>query len=103
MKLEWSKTARDNLASIRDYISPRSSTGARRLILRIVERCEQAAEFPMSGHAVPEFNYAQIRQVVVDPYRIIYHLEPDKVTIIAIIHAAQDWPGSDLMGNTEHD
>jgi toxin ParE1/3/4 len=93
MNLEWSNTARSNLDSIRRYVSERSSSRTQRLVSSIVKRCEQIAAFPHSGHVVTELDYPQIRQVIVEQYRVVYHLAPDKITIVAIVHSAQNWPG----------
>ena len=103
MKLEWSKTARDNLESIRQYVSARSTASGQRVIASIIARCEQVAKFPLSGHVVTEFDYPQIRQVIVEQYRIVYHLAPDKTTIVAVVHSAQNWPGPDMARNKEDD
>jgi toxin ParE1/3/4 len=32
----------------------------------------------------------QIREVIEGSYRIIYHIRPDQIDILAVIHGAQD-------------
>jgi plasmid stabilization system protein ParE len=32
----------------------------------------------------------QIREVIEGPYRIIYHIKPDQIDVLAVIHGSQD-------------
>jgi len=41
---------------------------------------------------VPEFEVAQIRQVLEGPYGIIYYIKPDQIDVLAVLHAAQQIP-----------
>ena len=52
----------------------------------------QIAEFPLSGHVVPEFEHKQIREVFEGPYRIIYYIKADRIDVLAVIHATQELP-----------
>jgi len=45
--------------------------------------------FPLSGRVVPEFEVGQIREVFQRPYRIIYHIRPDHVEVIGVIHMSR--------------
>jgi len=46
--------------------------------------------FPKSGRRVPEYDVDQIREVFSDGYRIIYHICPERIDILAVIHGAMD-------------
>ncbi|MGA9771887.1 MAG: type II toxin-antitoxin system RelE/ParE family toxin [Blastocatellia bacterium] len=48
--------------------------------------------FPLSGRVVPEYNKAQIREVIEGQYRIIYYIKPDQINVLAVIHGAQQIP-----------
>jgi plasmid stabilization system protein ParE len=39
--------------------------------------------------AVPEFRDASIRELLVRPYRLVYRLHAQQVTILALIHGAR--------------
>lgn len=41
---------------------------------------------------IPEAGFPQIREVLEGPYRIMYHITPDQIDIIAIIHGSQHTP-----------
>jgi toxin ParE1/3/4 len=52
----------------------------------------QIGEFPLSGGQVPEFNHSDVREVVENPYRIIYRVKDDQVDVLAVIHGARKIP-----------
>ncbi|WP_365305819.1 type II toxin-antitoxin system RelE/ParE family toxin [uncultured Thiodictyon sp.] len=63
-----------------------------RTVDRITRRSQQIGSFPLSGRRVPEYDLDQIREVFFGPYRIIYHIKPDQIDVIAVIHGAMDVP-----------
>lgn len=59
------------------------------MVDRLISRTEQITSFPLSGRVVPEFNVDQIRELLERPYRIIYHIRPDRIDIVGIIHMSR--------------
>jgi plasmid stabilization system protein ParE len=55
----------------------------------------------MSGHVVPEYEEESggngIRQLLEGNYRILHRVKPDRVEILAVIHAARELPSSDSI------
>jgi toxin ParE1/3/4 len=47
---------------------------------------ERLLTFPTSGRSLPEFPASPLREVIVDPYRIVYRSSESEVFIIAVIH-----------------
>ena len=90
MKACWTRTATEHLDAIFGYTAQTSEEYARRLVDRITRRSQQIAVFPLSGRAVPEMGVEQIREVIEGPYRIVYHIKPDQIDILAVIHCARD-------------
>jgi plasmid stabilization system protein ParE len=90
MNVRWTQTARGHLRAIRAYIAQASPKHAAGMAERLMRRARQIAEFPLSGRQVPEYCAPQVREIIEGPYRIIYHIEPDELTILAIVHAARD-------------
>lgn len=96
MKVHWTNTAEGHLDSIYTYISQDSPEYARRMVDCITRRSQQIAVFPLSGHAVPEYEIRQIREIIEIPYRIIYYIKPDQIDILAVIHGARNIPLDDI-------
>jgi plasmid stabilization system protein ParE len=69
------------------------------MVDRLTRRSQQIAEFPFSGRRVPEYDIDQIREVIEGPYRIIYHIKPDQIDVLAVIHGAMDVLGSSEQEN----
>lgn len=90
MKVHWTDTAQGHLDGIYAYIARDSSTYAQRMVDRLTRRSQQIAAFPLSGRKVPEYEMDQIREVIEGPYRIIYHIRPDQIDVLAVIHGARD-------------
>ncbi len=95
MKVHWTDTAVEHLRAIHAYIARNSPHYALRVVDRLTRRSQQIAEFPLSGRVVPEFEHAKIREVLEGPYRIVYHIRPDQVDVLAVLHATQEIPRSD--------
>ena len=90
MKVHWTDTAEGHLDAIYAYIALDSPEYARRMVDRLTRRSQQIAEYPFSGRRVPEYDIDQIREVIEGPYRIIYHIKPAQVDVVAVIHGAMD-------------
>jgi len=90
MKVYWTQTAQGHLESIHAFIAQDSPEYAKRMVDRLTRRSQQIADFPLSGRRVPEYEMEQIREVIERPYRIIYHLSPDQINILAVIHGSQE-------------
>lgn len=96
MKVHWTDTAEGHLDAIYAYIAQDSPEYARRMVDRLTRRSQQIAEFPFSGRRVPEYDVDQIREVIEGSFRIIYHIKPDQIDVLAVIHGAVD-----VLGRTE--
>ena len=90
MRIYWTSTAESHLDSIYAYIAQNSPEYAQHMVDRITRRSKQIATFPLSGRSVPEYEMGQIREVIEFPYRIIYHIKPDQIDILAVIHGARN-------------
>ena len=88
MKVHWTDTAQEHLAAIHAYIAQDSAEYALRTIDRLTRRSQQIADFPLSGRRVPEYDIDQIREVIEGAYRIIYHVKPDQIDVLAVVHAS---------------
>lgn len=89
MTVHWTDAAQGHLDAIYAYIAQDSPEYALRMIDRITRRSQQIADAPLSGRRVPEYDMAQIREVIERPYRIIYHIKADQIDVLAVLHGAR--------------
>ena len=96
MKIVWSPLSFERLENIYEFISDKDPVAAKNLINRIFERVESLNRFPERGRKVPEINRDEIREVFVSEYRIIYQIEPKKISILTIKNFKQLLPKTDI-------
>ena len=91
VKINWTKTALNDLKAIYDYIEKDSKFYAARLIEKIIVAVDQLENFPLSGRIVPEKNDETIREIIFGNYRIFYKIiSPVKILILRIHHSAKN-------------
>jgi toxin ParE1/3/4 len=90
MNVHWTETAQEHLDAIHAYIAQNSAEYALRMVDRLTRRSQQIADAPLSGRRVPEYDLDQIRELIEYPYRIIYHIKPGQIDVIAVIHGARN-------------
>jgi plasmid stabilization system protein ParE len=82
-----------DLGAVVRYIAFDNSYAAEALARTIFERTRMLADFPHAGRRVPEEHDAKVREIIVEPYRIIYELsESATVDILRIWHSARGKP-----------
>lgn len=71
------------------YIAADNPTAAAELRDRAAASLARLADFPESGHVLPEFPDLPFREVVIAPYRFFYRLKGETVWVVAVWHGAQ--------------
>jgi toxin ParE1/3/4 len=92
MNVHWTNNAIEHLANIYEYIALNSPTYAKQMVDRITRRSTQIANQPYSGRMVPEYQAEDIRELIENPYRIIYRVKQDQIDVLAVIHGARLLP-----------
>jgi plasmid stabilization system protein ParE len=77
----WSQRARLDLLTIGDFIARDKPQAAATLVGRILDAVERTALFPTSGRIVPEIDRTNIREIILENYRIVYLLSETSITI----------------------
>jgi len=98
MRVIWAPLARDQVADAFSYISVEQPAAALRWFDEIVDRTGSLSTFPDIGQVMPEAGRPEVREIYVEPYRLIYRRDPDLVVIIGVFHWRQDVNTDDLAG-----
>lgn len=85
-EIGWSPTALEDVESIAEYLARDSEYYARAVVDKILVRTRKLKDFPLSGRIVPELEDVSVRETFVHSYRIIYRIENQRITILAVIH-----------------
>ncbi len=94
----WSQRARADLKAIHDYIAKDSPTNAKAVARNILARAAAIPETPRVGRRVPELDDANIREVPVHSWRVIYQLRGDSVFIVTLVHRRRAPAPEELRG-----
>jgi addiction module RelE/StbE family toxin len=94
MRIKWTQNAISDLAAIYEFIATDSPRYAVFVVDRLTKRTMQLSDFPLSGQMVPEYQRKDVREIIEYSYRVLYHVGPSSVSIIALIHAAHPLPDS---------
>jgi toxin ParE1/3/4 len=96
-QVSWSLRAADDLRDIENYIARDSAIHAIRTIDRIVEAVDILALFPMAGRMVPEYEQEEMRELIERPYRIVYLIDGDLVSVLRVVHGSRNFLAHDLF------
>jgi toxin ParE1/3/4 len=90
LAVEWRSTARADLLAIIDYISDDNPDAAQALKDEIESKVLMLRTHPM---AFRQGRVAGTRECVVrSNYVVVYLVDAQTITILRILHAAQQWP-----------
>jgi len=92
LTVEWSKHAKADLLAILDYISDENPAAAWRLKDEIDTRIAHLPAHPRLYKAGREQGTREM--VVVPNYLVVYAESTTGITILRILHAAQQWPSA---------
>jgi addiction module RelE/StbE family toxin len=87
VRIIWSPNSLKQLENIGDYIATDSPRNASKFIDKLIESVERLKQFPLSGANVPES--PNLKQVIVQGYRIVYRPRDSAIEIIAVLSPFQ--------------
>ena len=93
MRLRWTRPALAHIAEISAYIRKDNPAAARRVVDQIRRDAKHLTLHPLLGR---KGRIEETRELVISryPYIIVYRTADQAVEILAVIHAARDWPQS---------
>jgi len=92
-KLQWTKSAKDDLLDIVIRIKQESPNSAMEIYRKLKKRAQTSNFFPLKGRVVPELldeGITYYRELIEKPWRIIYRVGDETVYLIAIIDSRQN-------------
>jgi toxin ParE1/3/4 len=98
-RVTWSEGAHRELDEAIGYIAEESPRNAAALLERILEAAASLGEFSERGRILPELGDPSIRELQIEPYRLIYSVDEPQVVILGLLHGRRDfdrWGRADL-------
>lgn len=89
MKLRWSDEAVEGLKAARAWIAAEDPHAAKRVASRLLDGADRLRTFPHLGRSGRN---PATRELVVagTPFILVYRLDADAITIVALLHHARD-------------
>ena len=78
-----------------DHIAAEQPTAALRWLDEVMERVRSLERFPDLGRVIPELQRPEIREILLDRYRVPYRRDEQQITILAVVHHRRQF---DLSG-----
>ena len=91
MRIDWSQRSVSDLSALYDYIAQDSPLYAERFIAKLIRATEALVDFPKLGRRVQEEpDRENVRELLVQTYRIVYRIDADRVLIATVLHGSRD-------------
>ncbi len=84
MTVRWTDRAIADLLGIGDYIAADNPRAARAWVERLRVRALGASKVPRGGRIVPEIARADVREVFLRTYRIVYRVVDDGIVVLTV-------------------
>jgi len=83
----WTEPALSDLDAIAEYIALDKPSAAANLVKNIFSSTDRLEQFPEFGRKPPEFKKSRYLEIIVNPCRIFYRIEGDKVYILYVMRS----------------
>jgi len=90
VEIVWSSPAIDDLNEIAEYIALSNLSAAKNLTQKVFDKISRLAVHPESGKKPLELINLNYREVNVNPCRIFYKIDSDKVYILHVMRQERD-------------
>ena len=96
IKVLWAENAIQDLVGIRTFIAQDSIERAEKWIFELYTAGENLSKFSGRGRIVPEFNQENLRELLIENYRLIYRIKPTTVEIITVFEGHRQLKAKDF-------
>ena len=92
VQINWTRQSVNDLKNIYRFIAGDSEHYAKLYIDKIRNKVKIIKDFPEIGREVPEIKQNNIREIILDNYRIIYKIiDKSRIDILTVHHSAKEF------------
>lgn len=96
MKVVWSPLALKRASEAVDAIAADRPAAARAWLEELLTRVDALKRFPEIGRIVPEIGKPEYRQILHDPYRIVYRVDRRQIVMLTVRHCRRAWDEAEV-------
>jgi len=102
MRIQFSPSALDDLRALIEYYNEQGvAQVGTRIANELINATETLADYPQMGRVVPEFDTPSLRELIREPYRIVYRLDSDSDANPDCISIIRIWRNERLLKDVE--
>ena len=90
MRVAWTRLATEQLDEAMAYIANDRPAVATRWLEQILDHADSLADYPDRGRIVEEARRDDVRELIVNPYRLIYRCDEEVVYVTMLFHARRN-------------
>ena len=90
MKVVWSPRAERSATRALAWIAHDRLGAALAWFANLRRRVAELARFPRRGRVLPELGQDEYRELILQPYRVVYHVGRTRISILAVRHVRQE-------------
>lgn len=87
VQIIWTEPALLDIEEIAEYIALDKPSAASLLVQKIFTSTDRLKQFPESGRKPPELKKSRYREIIVNPCRIFYRIEKEKIYILYVLRS----------------
>jgi len=65
-----------------------------------MDAVRRLTDFPSSGRAVPEVGRDDLREIILEGYRVVYQIRGDRIIVVTVFEGHMCFSESDADGNS---
>jgi plasmid stabilization system protein ParE len=92
-KIVWCLQALEHLKAVANHISATSETAGDQAVARILDAVRWRDSYPEMGTVRPEFADGEVREILVERWRVIYWIRSIRIDVIDILESRKCWRG----------
>ena len=90
-RVVWALRARRALEEAVEYVAADSPQAAAAIVTQVLAAAASLTDLSDRGRIVPELADPILRELLVDPYRLLYEVHGDLVWIVGFLHQRRDF------------
>ena len=90
-RVVWSGGAHRELEAAITHIAEEAPSAARVLLQRLLTTAASLETLSERGRVVPERGDPTVRELLVEPYRLVYSIGTTDIVVLGLIHQRQDY------------
>jgi plasmid stabilization system protein ParE len=96
LKVLWTENAIQDLLGIKAFIAQDSIDRAEDWLRELYAAGENLSQFSSRGRIVPEFNKDNLRELLIENYRLVYRIKSTTVEILTVFEGHRQFKAKDL-------